>query len=178
MKRSNSAHQLVMDSLTEALLQLMEKKKLSQISISELCEKAGVSRISFYRNYDYISDILTKYLLADLDLWWEENNNSVDIHIAPQDFWKELFSHLKKHERIIRLIYKSNESVIIKNIIFQSCGPDRTCDENEAFARAMLAGMIYGYTDEWIKRGMQDYPEELSIRELLSFLDRTLNKVD
>ena len=69
MKRSNSAHQLVMDSLTEALLQLMEKKKLSQISISELCEKAGVSRISFYRNYDYISDILTKYLLADLDLW-------------------------------------------------------------------------------------------------------------
>ena len=35
------------------ILQLMEKKPFSEIKISELCERAGVSRISFYRNFWY-----------------------------------------------------------------------------------------------------------------------------
>ena len=88
MEKQNSAHQLVIASLTEALLILMENKKLSDISVSELCEKAGVSRISFYRNYDYISDILTDYLSKDLENWWREKSA---ISSDPQDFWNELF---------------------------------------------------------------------------------------
>lgn len=175
MKKKNSAHQLVIDSLTEALLQLMEHKKLNEISISELCEKAGVSRISFYRNFDYTSDILTSYLSFGLEKWWTENNSTVDINESPQDFWKKLFSHLKKNERIIKLIYASNESIILKNIIFKSCGPSSTCDEPEAYARAMLAGTIFGYTDEWIKRGMKDYPDYLSLKNLVNFLDNSIN---
>ena len=47
MARKNEAHDMVMESLTEALLQLMRTKPLSEISVSELCDKAGVSRVSF-----------------------------------------------------------------------------------------------------------------------------------
>ena len=53
MKRKNEAHELVLQCLTEALLKLMEKKPFNEINVSELCEKAGVARASFYRNYDY-----------------------------------------------------------------------------------------------------------------------------
>ncbi len=173
MSRNNSAHQLVIDSLTEALLRLMEKKKLSEISISELCEKAGVSRVSFYRNYTSLSEILTDYLSDDIKLWWSNHERSVDISRSPQLFWNKLFSLLKKHERIIRLIYRSDESIILKNIIFNSCGPSLAKTEEEAYARAMLAGTIYGYTDEWIRRGMNDYPEYLSLSNLVSLLVRS-----
>ena len=175
MKKKNSAHQLVIDSLTEALLQLMEHKKLNEITISELCEKAGVSRISFYRNFDYVSDIITGYLYADLERWWIDNDSSVNLKKAPQDFWKKLFSHFKKNERVIKLLYTSNESIILKNIIFKACGPTSTCEEPEAYARAMLAGTIFGYTDEWIKRGMKDYPDYLSLKDLVFFLDNSIN---
>lgn len=174
MKKKNSAHQLVIDSLNEALLQLMENKKLNEITISELCEKAGVSRISFYRNYDYVSDILTDYLKEDLARWWIENDGAADIRENPQSFWKILFSHFKKQERIIHLIYKSDASFILKNIIFDSCGPQLSQSEDEAYARAMLAGTIYGYTDEWIRRGMKEFPEFLSLSNLISILKATL----
>ncbi len=170
MTRTNSAHQLVIESLTEALLQLMEKKKLSQITISELCKKAGVSRISFYRNYSDLSDILTDYLSEDLKQWWIDRDGKVDVSKVPQLFWAELFSHLKKNERIIKLIYSSNESIILKNIIFNSCGPALGKNEEEAYARAMLAGTIFGYTDEWIRRGMNEYPATLSLTNLISLL--------
>ena len=43
MAGNADAHILVMESLTEALIQLMRKKPLAEIKISELCDKAGVS---------------------------------------------------------------------------------------------------------------------------------------
>ena len=78
MSRINSAHEMVIDSLYEALFQLMENKKMNEITVKELCDKAGVSRISFYRNFDYISDIPFKYLSDQLDIWWIESNKNKD----------------------------------------------------------------------------------------------------
>ena len=36
MSRINSAHEAVMESIYEAMFQLMEKKKLNEITVSEL----------------------------------------------------------------------------------------------------------------------------------------------
>ena len=40
----------VIQHLTSAMLELLHDRPLSEISISELIEKAGVGRASFYRN--------------------------------------------------------------------------------------------------------------------------------
>jgi Transcriptional regulator len=47
--------------LLEALLHLLNSKDLIDISVSELVRKAGVSRSAFYRNYNYIDEILIEY---------------------------------------------------------------------------------------------------------------------
>ena len=44
--------------ITAALLNLLKEKKLADISISELTDRAGVGRVSFYRNYQAKEDIL------------------------------------------------------------------------------------------------------------------------
>lgn len=44
--------------LREALLDLLKKKSLNQVSISELCEKADVSRNTFYNHYSIPGDVL------------------------------------------------------------------------------------------------------------------------
>ncbi|KNB62556.1 TetR/AcrR family transcriptional regulator [Chryseobacterium sp. Hurlbut01] len=44
--------------LREALFDLLKEKKLSQISITELCKTADVNRNSFYRHYTVPLDIL------------------------------------------------------------------------------------------------------------------------
>ena len=41
----------VKQQLTRALLELLQKKTLAEISVSELTERAGVGRVSFYRNF-------------------------------------------------------------------------------------------------------------------------------
>ncbi len=55
---NKESNQLTRESIETALLFLLEKKELAQISISELVQKAGVSRNAFYRNYKSKEEIL------------------------------------------------------------------------------------------------------------------------
>jgi AcrR family transcriptional regulator len=50
----------------EAMLLLMDKKPYDQIGISEITEKAGVARTSFYRNFTGKDDVILQYLDAIL----------------------------------------------------------------------------------------------------------------
>jgi AcrR family transcriptional regulator len=46
----------------EAMLLLMDEKPYDQIGISEITEKAGVARTSFYRNFSGKDDVMLQYL--------------------------------------------------------------------------------------------------------------------
>ncbi|ULQ59275.1 TetR family transcriptional regulator [Brucepastera parasyntrophica] len=45
----------------EALLSLMDKKPYAKISISDICEKAGIARTTFYRYYNDKDDVFFEY---------------------------------------------------------------------------------------------------------------------
>jgi AcrR family transcriptional regulator len=45
----------------EALMVLMDKKPYEKITISDITEKAGIARQTFYRNYDDKDDVLYEY---------------------------------------------------------------------------------------------------------------------
>ena len=47
----------VKECLKTALLALMREKSYKELSVSELCRKAGVSRMGFYRHYQVIDDL-------------------------------------------------------------------------------------------------------------------------
>ena len=52
LKRFNQENKAITrESIEISLLQLLEKKDFKKITISELVERAGVSRAAFYRNY-------------------------------------------------------------------------------------------------------------------------------
>ena len=57
-KSNKESNLLTREAIETALLQLLEKKELTKISISELVKRAGVSRAAFYRNYDSKEEIL------------------------------------------------------------------------------------------------------------------------
>ena len=52
----------VKKEITKALLSLLQKKDLNDITIRELTLEAGVGRVSFYRNYKTKEEILEQYI--------------------------------------------------------------------------------------------------------------------
>ena len=170
-ERRNEAHDMVIESLTQALLQLMEKKPLNRINVSELCSRAGVGRVSFYRNFDSLDDILVQHLKKCTDDWWRDfiQRETDDFYT---NFWPELLEQYRKNGRLIRLLYENDASHLIKDHIFACCCPAEETGEEEAYARSALAGALFGMVDEWIKRGMGAFPENFSIRKIANLMPK------
>lgn len=86
---NKESNQLTRESIETALLFLLEKKELAQISISELVQKAGVSRNAFYRNYKSKEEILelayerTSHALMEK---WKNLQAMVQKNGVPQTF--------------------------------------------------------------------------------------------
>ena len=62
MKKKNQSNQLAKECIVTALIQLTEQKPFSAITISELTDRAGVSRMTYYRNYTSKEDVFKKYM--------------------------------------------------------------------------------------------------------------------
>lgn len=72
MSAKNAANQLARECIVTALLQLLKEKPLSALSISEITSRAGVSRMTYYRNYKSKEDIFVQALSDILDEYHRE----------------------------------------------------------------------------------------------------------
>lgn len=64
MAATNHAQTIKKDTkefITTAMLQMLSKEKLQTLTVSQVCKRAGVSRMAFYRNFDGLDQILYEY---------------------------------------------------------------------------------------------------------------------
>lgn len=74
MVKKNQANLLARECIVTALIQLSWQKPFSAISISELTQKAGVSRMAYYRNYTSKEEVLRTYLDEIIDAYRKDVN--------------------------------------------------------------------------------------------------------
>lgn len=58
--KNNRRFQSTAEAIQNSLLELLESKTLRQISVKELCEKAGINRSSFYAHYADLYDLMAR----------------------------------------------------------------------------------------------------------------------
>lgn len=167
MQGINEAHETVINSLSEALILLLKEKPLKKIKISELCIRAGVGRVSFYRNFTSLEDILVFSLNKRTDEWWKEYIQKPEQDFY-DNFWKELLNQYKLNQDLILLIYKNDVSYLIKSHIFSCCGPKKGVDAKTNYIYALLAGAIFGVIDFWIGSGMKEPPNPIDMHKVFT----------
>lgn len=99
---NKEANQLTKESIETALLFLLEKKDMKQISVSELVRKAGVSRNAFYRNYKSKEEILEVYYertSSNLKKKWQDLQDKVQIGGVKQSFAEFVQEQKRKAEK-------------------------------------------------------------------------------
>ena len=100
-KSNQESNLLTREAIETALLQLLEKKELAKISISELVKRAGVSRAAFYRNYDSKEEILESVFKRSVHNIMEQLSHydvKTDLYLV----WVHLFREAKKEAKVIR----------------------------------------------------------------------------
>ena len=59
---SRKSNNFIKSCIVTALIELMKERDFDQITITEIANKAGVSRMAYYRYYTSKNDILVQYL--------------------------------------------------------------------------------------------------------------------
>lgn len=155
---SNEGRNLyVVEHITAALLELMESKPFGSISISEICEKAGVGRASFYRNFESKEDVISKHLKKLLDEWWIKEIVKPDFNLI-----EAIFEHYYKHRDLCIMLYKQGLAHLSLQSVKEACGPKPEHNNADAYFAAFCSYGLYGWIEEWFKRDMQETPEEMS----------------
>ncbi|WNS43460.1 TetR/AcrR family transcriptional regulator [Paenibacillus sp. MMS20-IR301] len=149
-----------------ALLELLQTKQLSKLTISEVVKKAGVSRMAFYRNYESLEQVLKEYYepkFADIfnKIAHQQSHEqkvadltnfflalSGDFHLAFESEYKELFYQ----------IFKSHITQFYDELI---PFPDWTGPKRSYWIDFMSAG-VFEIWVMWIKNGQKESLEEIS----------------
>lgn len=87
----------VKNAIVKALFLLMQKKSLSDITILELVQKAGVARASFYRNFKSKLEVL-QYFLQTLLLQYKSKYSADLIHIARYENVYRTFTYIYQYK--------------------------------------------------------------------------------
>lgn len=152
---------VVVEQLENALFGLLKEKEYKDISISELCDKAWVSRCTFYRNYKNMDDIIYQFFMRNSLNWWDDNYS---IFLKEEKYVSiSLFEYILSLKEIILLIYQKGLSHIFEKHIFDSAINGRNIfNKEQSYSSARVSGSIVGLINEWVRRGMQDSPEYLA----------------
>ena len=150
----------VIEHITNALIKLLRKKPIADISISELGETAGIGRASFYRNFDSKEDILIGYINTLFREWMDEYGKEENRPLS--DLLGMMFSHFEKHKRFYAMLNKRELVYLLKDVIIGICGPKPEHTTVEAYASAYVAYTLYGWIEVWFTRGMRETAEEIT----------------
>ena len=162
--------------LTDALLLLMEKRPFKNISITDIAEKADLSRRTFYRIFETKEDILIYY--ADelygefLQLLNRETDRRFTVTVRLYfEFWyrhKHFLGLLKQSEM---LPFMMNQYTRLFPKVFQMLKGNHPLAHNEealSYAMAFSAGGLLSILLKWAEDGMDKTPEE--IMKIMEFI--------
>lgn len=158
MNKKQEANAFVKECITTAFLQMLTEQPFEKISISELAKKAGVGRVSFYRNFESKEDVLRKYLKSLLDKWAASYENITDYNLV-----EAIFEYYYEHKELYILLYKRGLSHISLQSVKDACGPKPEQSNAAAYTSAFFAFGLYGWIEEWFKRGMTETPGEMKL---------------
>ncbi|MBO0410834.1 TetR/AcrR family transcriptional regulator [Enterococcus hulanensis] len=109
----NNQAQLSKKWIIAALLQLLEKKPYSEITITEITKKAGVARLTFYRNFDSKDQILltrSEELFQEYLAEIKQSQETIDIRQA----LLHCFEYWQKDAKTMDLLIKNNLVYLIE----------------------------------------------------------------
>ncbi len=154
-KNNAEANAFTKECIETALVQLMDEKEFSKITITDITKRAGVSRLAYYRNYESKEAILSTYL----------QNVTTDFYITLKDYdsttqtremWVALLTVMQKHAKEMDLLFRAGYSAAILDAYVQGINAGVSPEENPAlyYSNSYWVGAIHSMTQEWLKNGM------------------------
>lgn len=166
-------------SIKNALMELVEERDISKISVSDLAAKALINRSTFYLHYADVSEVA-----ADIEKEMANNLASYidnflvdDIYASIYSLFLQLFNRLNENERIKRyIIYSTCSNRIIARLkeIFVKNAMDLIVKTTGVSEKDILYPLTYaasGIIDCYVK-WVRDDDNSLSLSDVMEKISK------
>lgn len=147
-----------------AVYQLLLKKDFDHISIKEICEKAGVSRMSFYRYYSTKEDVFIVFCDETFDNFFQQISHNQSLTM--RDMLILFFTNLRKYHREIDMLKKAQRETILlvqfEQYASYVASKINIINNLSPFTIPFFAGGLFNVVMRWSNRNYIDTPEEMT----------------
>lgn len=164
-RRKITYNDTVKEAIIYSLLKLCGSKPLQQITISEIVALAGVSRSSFYRNFETKEQVLLRYIQQKYNQYFSKellsNKKYEEIHFEDYLFKKCHF--VRENSDFFTMLQKNN----LLDYIFKNLEPTLSqflsgnVSLYSPYHLSMFSGASAGFIQCWIDRKFQETEEDL-----------------
>lgn len=153
--------------IVEALCALMKEHAFRDISITSITKKAGVSRMSFYRNFETKEDIISYYIDYMMQAYLKQSPAYEPGTHTFKTYDHIIFSlyFFREYRDFILCLDKENLTGVFLSRINRHIAENVKVPKTDATYHYRLyayAGAIYNVYIEWIKHDMQVPAENLA----------------
>ena len=168
------------DIITLALYELvLRSNDYNAITVNDICEKAGVSRMTFYRHYNNKDDVFIAYSDERFAEFFVSIKNVKNIDA--KFFLTSLFNFCKRYKRQIYILSKSHQENLIlsqfENYISYLLAKEKRYEraKKNPFIVPSIAGALFNILIFWLNEKEETPPEEavsycLEIMKLMRYL--------
>ena len=160
-RHSEELNRVVVESLQGALLQLIAKKSYESITVTELCKKAGVSRMAFYGNFESKDEIIQK-ILYDLQNELFARIGSPFRQAVTYVWYLDMFRFTAEKAEILKSIfccgYQGKYLELVNSIILRH----KDLQPDETYQRLLWSGGIVNAVVYWLSNNLSETPEQMA----------------
>lgn len=106
------------DLIRKEFIKLLNKKRLHNITVTELAKACNIERKTFYYHYDNLTELVKEIFDEELDIVIEEFNETLS--------WEESFISAAKfildNKKMVKHIYESDYRIDLEKYIFSISG--------------------------------------------------------
>lgn len=171
-KKENQRVALTRRLLYEALVEILKKKHINQVTVTELCAKAGINRATFYTHYSTPNDILI----------WMFEKHARNMHemqlrqraglISVEQMMTESCEYLYEHREFFKILIRNGidealGSQVLDEVFRRAAVPsimenERLDETDRQLITAYIACGCYKLISKWLMEDLPKTPREIA----------------
>ena len=154
--------------IKETFINLLEKKEINKITVSEICKKADINRSTFYRYYLDVYDLLNQIQNELIDKL--KNIKSDNIYTV-ESFSEEILNVFLEEKKLIKILFDTNDNIYFLNsvleVAYQKCKESWLVDNHNLsedeieYASIFIFNGALGIVNYWVKNNFDKDVDEI-----------------
>lgn len=164
MDKRKAANKRVKDRLFSALIEFAGYKDWSKITVSELIEKSGVARASFYRNFKSVEDLID-YGIQHMAQRYHDGKTYQDEDFHSREAMLYKFRFYQENAPIVLAFHHAKMSVTLLDIITDceiDAYGDMPANSISKYELYYFSGAFYNMMLCWLENGTKETPEAMA----------------